>query len=58
MHTNRTTNTWGDEAEAIRRELNAHNDIQRARYRARFASLFAPLAPQQGRAHLTAVGVA
>lgn len=32
-----------DEVEAIRRELNTHNQLQRARYRAR----------RQGRAHLT-----
>lgn len=37
-----------DDAEAIRRELNTHNQLQRARYRAR----------QQGRPHLTVVGTA
>lgn len=58
MHTNRSTNARRDEAEAIRRELNAHNEVQRMRYRARSASVYVALARQQGRSHLTAVGAA
>ncbi|MFM0399021.1 hypothetical protein [Paraburkholderia aspalathi] len=58
MHMNRTTNALSDESDAIRRELNAHNAAQRARYRARCASKFVMHARQQGRTHLTAVGVA
>lgn len=58
MHMNRTTNVMNGESEAIRRELNAHNEVQRARYRARAASMFAMRARQQGRTHLTAEGVA
>ncbi|WP_454871878.1 hypothetical protein [Paraburkholderia xenovorans] len=48
MHMDRTTNVAIDESDAIRRELNAHNDAQRARYQAR----------QQERTHLPALGVA
>lgn len=48
MHMNRTTNVIGDESDAIRRELNAHNEAQRARYQAR----------QQERTDLPALGVA
>ena len=55
---NRTTNVMGDESDAIRRELNAHNEAQRARYRARCASMFVMQARQQTRTYLTAVGVA
>ncbi|WP_236066862.1 hypothetical protein [Paraburkholderia haematera] len=55
---NRTTNVMGDESDAIRRELNAHNEAQRARYRARCASMFVMQARQQARTYLTAVGVA
>lgn len=58
LHMNRTTNVRGDESDAIRRELNAHNEVQRARYRARSASRIAIYARRQGRSHLTAVGVA
>lgn len=46
------------DAEAIRHELNAHNEIQRARYRARAARTLVSLARQQGRSYLNAVGVA
>jgi hypothetical protein len=55
---NRTTNVIGDESDAIRRELNAHNEVQRARYRARSASWHVIHARRQGRPHLSAVGVA
>ncbi len=55
---NRTTNVVNGESDAIRRELNAHNEAQRARYRARAASMTAMCARQQGRSHLTAVGAA
>ncbi|MFM0065020.1 MULTISPECIES: hypothetical protein [Paraburkholderia] len=48
MHMNRTTNVMGDESDAIRRELNAHNEAQRARYQAR----------QQEGTELPALGVA
>ena len=48
MHMSRTTNFVNDESDAIRRELNAHNEAQRARYQAR----------QQERTHLPALGVA
>ncbi|MFL9898522.1 hypothetical protein PQR71_10190 [Paraburkholderia fungorum] len=47
-----------DESDAIRRELNAHNEAQRMRYRARSVSMFVIRARQQGRTHLSAVGVA
>jgi hypothetical protein len=55
---NRTTNVVNGESDAIRRELNAHNEAQRVRYRARAASMTAMCASQQGRSHLTAVGAA
>jgi hypothetical protein len=58
LHMNRTTNVANDESDAIRRELNAHNEVQRARYRARSASVIAMHARRQGRSHLAAVGVA
>jgi hypothetical protein len=58
LHMNRTTNVKSDESDAIRRELNAHNEVQRARYRARSASRHVMHARRQGRSHLTAVGVA
>lgn len=58
MHMNRTTNGMGDESDAIRRELNAHNAAQRARYQARCANVFVMRARQEGRSHLAAVGVA
>ncbi|WP_322027281.1 hypothetical protein [Burkholderia sp. BCC1977] len=45
-----------DESDAIRRELNQHNEVQRVRYRARRAALFAMRAREQGRSHLVAVG--
>ena len=48
LHMNRTTNVVSDESDAIRRELNAHNEAQRARYQAR----------QQERTPLPALGVA
>lgn len=54
---NRTTKVVNAESDAIRRELNAHNESQRARYRARTASTTAMCAHQQGRSQLTAVGV-
>jgi hypothetical protein len=58
VNMNRTTNVIGDESDAIRRELNAHNEVQRARYRARSASWHVIHARRQGRPHLSAVGVA
>jgi len=58
LHMNRTTNEITDESDAIRRELNAHNESQRVRYRARSASTIAMHARRQGRSHLIAVGMA
>jgi hypothetical protein len=58
LHMNRTANVIDDESDAIRRELNEHNEVQRARYRARSASVIAMYARRQGRSHLTTVGVA
>ncbi|RQR50488.1 hypothetical protein DIE21_17155 [Burkholderia sp. Bp9140] len=58
LHINRTTNVMRDESDAIRRELNQHNEVQRVRYRARRAAQFAMLALEQGRSHLAVVGVA
>ncbi|MFM0644977.1 hypothetical protein PQR14_11640 [Paraburkholderia bryophila] len=46
------------EADAIRRELIAHNEVQRARYRAQAARIVAMQARQQGKSHLVAAGVA
>ncbi len=56
LHINRSTNVMRDESDAIRRELNQHNEVQRVRYRARRAALFAMRAREQGRSHLVAVG--
>lgn len=53
---NRSPNIMRDESDAIRRELNQHNELQRVRYRARRAALFAMRAREQGRSHLVAVG--
>ncbi|KUY95506.1 hypothetical protein WS50_29500 [Burkholderia territorii] len=58
LHINRSTNVMRDESDAIRRELNQHNEVQRVRYRARRAALFAMRAREQGRSHLVAVGAA
>lgn len=53
----RASAEFSGEADAIRRELNAHNEVQRARYRKHAASRLMTLAPQ-GRSHLNALGVA
>ena len=50
---NRTTNVVGDESEAIRRELHAHNEAQRAMYRSRAIAERARRAREQGRSHLS-----
>ncbi|MBU9260371.1 hypothetical protein KTD13_08430 [Burkholderia multivorans] len=50
---NRTTNVARDESEAIRRELHAHNEAQRAQYRRRAIVENARRAREQGRSHLS-----
>ncbi|SDR19200.1 hypothetical protein SAMN05443026_3204 [Burkholderia orbicola] len=50
---NRTTNVVRDESEAIRRELHAHNEIQRVQYRRRVIAESARRAREQGRPHLS-----
>lgn len=50
---NRTTNVVRDESEAIRRELHAHNETQRAQYRRRAIAESARRAREQGRPHLS-----
>ncbi|PQP14141.1 hypothetical protein C5615_27150 [Burkholderia cepacia] len=50
---NRTTNIVCDESEAIRRELHAHNEAQRAMYRSRAIAERARRAREQGRPHLS-----
>lgn len=50
---NRTTNVMRDESEAIRRELHAHNAMQRAMYRRRAIAESARRAREQGRPHLS-----
>lgn len=54
----RVSGALSGEVDAIRRELNANNESQRARYRAQAASLLMTLSRQQGRSDLTAVGTA
>jgi hypothetical protein len=51
--TNRTTNVVRDESEAIRRELHAHNEAQRAQYRRRAIAERARRAREQGFSHLS-----
>lgn len=46
------------EADAIRRELSAHNEAQRARYRAQATRVVAIQARQQGNSHLVAASFA
>lgn len=58
LNINRTTNVTRDESDAIRRELNAHNELQRVIYRARRAAQFAVRAREQGCSHLVIVGAA
>lgn len=50
---NRTTNIVSDESEAIRRELHAHNALQRAIYRSRAIAESVRRAREQGRPHLS-----
>lgn len=55
---NRTTNVERDESEAIRRELHAHNAMQRAMYRRRAIAESARRAREQGRPHLSIASAA
>ncbi|KVC58931.1 hypothetical protein WT10_10485 [Burkholderia stagnalis] len=50
---NRTTNVVRDESEEIRRELNAHNEAQRAQYRRRAIAERTRRAREQGRSYLS-----
>ncbi|WP_232445850.1 hypothetical protein [Burkholderia ubonensis] len=50
---NRTTNVERDESEEIRRELNAHNEAQRAQYRRRAIAERTRRAREQGRSYLS-----
>jgi len=49
----RTTNVVADESEAIRRELHAHNEAQRAQYRRRVIAERARRAREQGHSYLS-----
>ncbi|UVS95959.1 hypothetical protein [Burkholderia glumae] len=53
LNINRTTNVLRDESDAIRRELHAHNELQRAIYRSRAIAERVRRAREQGRPHLS-----
>ncbi|MDN7466972.1 hypothetical protein [Burkholderia orbicola] len=53
LNINRSPNVIRDESEAIRRELNTHNEMQRAMYRSRAIAERARRARAQGRPHLS-----
>ncbi|MBN3794371.1 hypothetical protein [Burkholderia sp. Ac-20392] len=53
LNINRSPNVTNDESEAIRRELHAHNELQRAKYRSRAIADRVRLAREQGRLYLS-----